>query len=193
MAIAIVCVKMVRTTDARVKAIETAERLFCTQGYAATGLSQLIEESGSPKGSFYFHFPGGKRELALEVIAAYRARTTKLFQAIADAAQGQKFVVALANALATEMAKSGWQKGCVAQVLSQELAPSDTEAADGLAALFDDWTSVSAKALGGPRPRERALALIAALEGARTLSRVTRSDAPFKAVVHQFRPPNKPS
>ena len=55
---------MPRTSDAREMAIQIAERLFAEQGYAATGLTQIIEESGSPKGSFYFHFPGGKRQLA---------------------------------------------------------------------------------------------------------------------------------
>lgn len=39
---------MPRTTDARGKALETAERLFRTQGYTATGLTQILEESGAP-------------------------------------------------------------------------------------------------------------------------------------------------
>src|ERR1700761_2496536 len=57
---------MPRRTDARARAIATAERLFRIQGYTATGLTQIIEESGSPKGSFYFHFPRGKAPLAAE-------------------------------------------------------------------------------------------------------------------------------
>ena len=57
---------MVRTSNARQDAIEAAVRLFRTQGYSATGLTQLLEESGAPKGSFYFHFPGGKQQLAIE-------------------------------------------------------------------------------------------------------------------------------
>jgi TetR/AcrR family transcriptional regulator, lmrAB and yxaGH operons repressor len=175
-----------RTTDAREKAIRTAERLFRTQGYAATGLTQIIDESGAPKGSFYFHFPGGKRQLALEVIAAYRAATSAGFRAMADAAEGDggRFVRNLAKAVAREMAGSDWSMGCAAQVLAQELAPSDTEAADALAALFGEWTEIIAGALGGPP--ERALALVAALEGARTLARATRSPAPFEAVAAQF-------
>lgn len=176
---------MARTTDAREKAIETAERLFCVQGYAATGLTQIIEESGSPKGSFYFHFPGGKRELALEVIVAYRARTSAALRAVATATEGhpEKFVPTLVNQLAGEMTQSKWTKGCVAQVLAQELAPSDAEVADALQALFEEWAQIGRQALPA---RGQALALVAALEGARTIARTTRSKAPFDAVIAQF-------
>lgn len=48
--------------------IETASRLFETKGYYATGLNEILKESGSPKGSLYYHFPKGKEELALEAI-----------------------------------------------------------------------------------------------------------------------------
>jgi TetR/AcrR family transcriptional repressor of lmrAB and yxaGH operons len=180
-----------RTTDARKKAIETAERLFRIQGYAATGLTQIIEESKSPKGSFYFHFPAGKRELAMEVIAAYRAKTTAGFRALADRAADnpERFVRALAKVVADEMSASGWRKGCVAQTLAQELAPMDARIADSLAALFDEWIAIIASAIGpsDKSARRRAIALVAGLEGARTLARAQRSAAPFEAVAAQFR------
>ena len=60
-------------TDARARAIATAERLFRIQGYTATGLTQILEESGAPKGSFYFHFPRGKTQLAEDAIDQYVA------------------------------------------------------------------------------------------------------------------------
>ena len=187
MAIGIVYV-MARTTDARIKAITTAEKLFRKQGYAATGLTQIIEESGAPKGSFYFHFPNGKHQLAMEVIASFHKRSVAQFGALAKAYQdnGEKFITVLVNTLAEDMSKSDWCLGCAAQVLAQELAPTDKEASDALEALFNEWISIVAKVLGGPKAHEKALALIAALEGARTLARVTRSDAPFKAVIRQF-------
>lgn len=179
---------MTRTTEARSKAIETAERLFRTQGYAATGLAQIIKESGIPKGSFYLYFPDGKHQLAMEVIASFHKRSVAQFVALAQAYKddGQKFITVLANHLATEMSKSNWCLGCAAQVLAQELAPINEEASDALESLFNEWASICAKVLGGPKAREKALALIAALEGARTLARVTRSNAPFKAVIRQF-------
>ncbi|TGY88762.1 TetR/AcrR family transcriptional regulator [Marinicauda algicola] len=181
-----------RTTDAREKAIETAERLFRVQGYAATGLTQIIEESGAPKGSFYFHFPGGKRELAADVLAAYRAKTSAGFRMLAQKTAGDpdRFVRALVKAVAEDMKASDWAMGCAAQALAQELAPGDEEMADALASLFDEWMEIIAAAIGPLEDRRvarsRALALVAALEGARTLARTLRSVAPFDAVARHF-------
>ncbi|CUH95253.1 hypothetical protein P22_1323 [Propionispora sp. 2/2-37] len=52
----------------REKVLAAATRLFQTQGYNATGLKEILEESGSPKGCLYYYFPNGKEELALEAI-----------------------------------------------------------------------------------------------------------------------------
>jgi TetR/AcrR family transcriptional regulator, lmrAB and yxaGH operons repressor len=54
--------------NAREKILTTASRLFQFQGYHATGLNQILKESGAPKGSLYYYFPKGKEELALESI-----------------------------------------------------------------------------------------------------------------------------
>lgn len=55
-------------SETRDKILLTASRLFLRQGYHATGLSQIIKESGSPKGSLYYYFPNGKEELAIEAV-----------------------------------------------------------------------------------------------------------------------------
>jgi len=54
--------------SSREKILEAATELFHLKGYHATGLSQIIQESGAPKGSLYYHFPNGKEQLAAEAI-----------------------------------------------------------------------------------------------------------------------------
>lgn len=55
-------------TDSRERIIETASNLFQTQGFHATGLNEIIRESGSPKGSLYYYFPNGKEELGVAAV-----------------------------------------------------------------------------------------------------------------------------
>ena len=48
--------------------IDVAADLLQRQGLRATGINQIIAESGAPRGSFYYHFPRGKDELASEAL-----------------------------------------------------------------------------------------------------------------------------
>ena len=59
---------MSNKVNTKEKFIETACRLFEIKGYNATGLNEILAESGAPKGSLYYHFPKGKEQLALEAI-----------------------------------------------------------------------------------------------------------------------------
>ena len=45
--------------------VRTAMRLVRRQGYASTGLQQILAESGAPKGSLYHYFPSKRRLLAV--------------------------------------------------------------------------------------------------------------------------------
>jgi TetR/AcrR family transcriptional regulator, lmrAB and yxaGH operons repressor len=58
---------MPKKTDSKDRMIAAARRLFREHGYLGTALSDVITESAAPRGSIYFHFPGGKDELATEV------------------------------------------------------------------------------------------------------------------------------
>lgn len=67
---------MRNNTNSKEKFIETAYKLFEVKGYNATGLNEILKESGAPKGSLYYHFPNGKEELALESIRLAGERIT---------------------------------------------------------------------------------------------------------------------
>lgn len=48
--------------------IETTSQLLERQGYNATGLNQIVSESGAPKGSLYYYFPDGKEQIGAETL-----------------------------------------------------------------------------------------------------------------------------
>src|SRR5687768_11075928 len=66
-----------RVSDSRERLIDTAAQLMWQQGYHATGLNQIVQESGAPKGSLYFHFPGGKEQLCVEALKTAGRRITE--------------------------------------------------------------------------------------------------------------------
>jgi AcrR family transcriptional regulator len=181
---------MKENPSSRAKALEATERLFRRQGYAATGLTEILDASGAPKGSFYFHFPDGKRQLAREVLLAYRGRIESGLRRLAAMHAGDPagFVRSLCKGSAAEMQASDWSLGCAAQNLANELASSDRAIAELTAGTFAAWSTIIADAIRpayGSRAiaERRATALLAALEGARTLARAARSEAPFDAVL----------
>ncbi|MDD9149064.1 MULTISPECIES: TetR/AcrR family transcriptional regulator [unclassified Sporolactobacillus] len=59
---------MDKKQDTRDKIINAAKNLFQIKGYHATGINQIIEKSGAPKGSLYYYFPKGKEEIAIAAI-----------------------------------------------------------------------------------------------------------------------------
>ena len=184
---------MPRKTDARARAIATAERLFRIQGYAATGLNQIIEESGSPKGSFYFHFPRGKAQLAEETIDVYLASRAAVFRQISanTAGDAPTFFNQIFAAIAAEMIADDFQYGCLMQNLANELSPLDAELTERIARGFVDLSEIIAEHLRGcgfapARASSSAAALIAAIEGARTIARLERAPAVFDALADIF-------
>src|SRR3954453_12156456 len=53
----------------RERLLDSAVDLLQRQGYHGTGLNELLERSGAPRGSLYHYFPGGKEQMGAEAIA----------------------------------------------------------------------------------------------------------------------------
>ena len=56
--------------DTRTRMLEATARLLRQRGYHGTSLNDILAASGAPRGSLYFHFPGGKDQLVIEVTRA---------------------------------------------------------------------------------------------------------------------------
>jgi TetR/AcrR family transcriptional regulator, lmrAB and yxaGH operons repressor len=177
-------------TNSRQDAIETAERLFRAQGYAATGLAQILEESGSPKGSFYFNFPGGKHELALAALKLYGERLDGRIREAATAHREDPvgFVRHVCTNGARELEASGWTASCLAGQLANELSPADVEITTAISSITQTWIAsiaVVMQRVANSRDQARMLAtgFLAALSGARSMARIVGSKVPFDSVA----------
>ncbi|MFD1451224.1 MULTISPECIES: TetR/AcrR family transcriptional regulator [Oceanobacillus] len=60
--------------------IRTTAKLIQEKGYVGTGLKEIIEQSGAPRGSIYYHFPDGKEQIALEAVKWTREAVRSFIQ-----------------------------------------------------------------------------------------------------------------
>ncbi len=69
----------------REQILATAEKLILGNGYSATSIEQIINESGITKGGFFYHFDG-KNDLARKLILRYLEQDEIFFQSLKDRA-----------------------------------------------------------------------------------------------------------
>ena len=104
---------MGQRSDAKLKMIKAARQLIRERGYHATALSDVLELSAAPRGSVYFHFPGGKTELAVEAVRAFAREQAGLIE---HAAEGSGSAVELISSYVTRaranLVKSNYAEGC---------------------------------------------------------------------------------
>lgn len=109
--------------DTRTRIVETAAKLFYTQGYNSTGINQLIKEAGVAKASLYQHFPS-KEDLLVEYVRVTAMNTNKILdEVIAKPKTAQDKVLAMFDFLIAFSKQTGYN-GCnflnVAAELPQE-------------------------------------------------------------------------
>lgn len=104
--------------------VDAAVTLFRQQGYAATGLNDIVEASRAPKGSLYYYFPDGKISIAVAAIDEAGERVARTLQELSDqTASTGELLLAHAQLLARWMRQSGYRDGCPITTVLLELAP----------------------------------------------------------------------
>ncbi|WP_327263571.1 TetR/AcrR family transcriptional regulator [Streptomyces sp. NBC_01232] len=192
-----------RTTgDTRQRIVTAATELFRRQGYAATGMKQIVAAADAPYGSAYHFFPGGKSQLGEEVIrtsgAAYLVLIAELFASpdgAPDASpdggrDGARDMAAVTGdaftAAAQTLQELDFADPCPIATVALEVASTHEPLRLATAEVFASWTDGLAAfyAAGGltePAAHETASSVIALLEGAFMLGRAARSTAPVLA------------
>jgi TetR/AcrR family transcriptional regulator, lmrAB and yxaGH operons repressor len=172
--------------------VRTAMRLFRQQGYASTGLQQVLGESGAPKGSLYHYFPGGKEELGeASVRLAAKLIAEMLSEHAARHKSSAAFVKAYCSTMAKWMEESDFRSGCPIATTMLETAPQSPELTRAGVEALDQWITVIAAVFAADgtsmsKARTKAQTLIAAMEGALLVARVRQSSRPIMDIAASY-------
>ncbi|OXM57419.1 TetR family transcriptional regulator [Amycolatopsis thailandensis] len=179
---------MVRRTDTRQRMLDSAAELFHQQGYHATGLNQLVAAVGAPKGSLYFHFPGGKEQLAAEAIRQSADRLCDQLRTIVasspDVITGIENVV---DALAKSLEESNFQRGCPLATVALDASGDSEEIRRACADGYTSWHTLIAEALNTDKAAHLATVVLAAVEGGLLLAKTLHDTAPLRAIAPHLR------
>ena len=152
--------------------VHTAVALFRKQGYAATGINQILKDSGAPKGSLYYYFPGGKAQIGAAAVALAATTVQQTLAALAaTSATPGALIVAYVDLLAGWMRQSDFSDGSPIATILLETAASDDPIRQQGRTAYRAWAEViAAKAMAGGMAAQPAGRLarfaIAAIEGA---------------------------
>jgi TetR/AcrR family transcriptional repressor of nem operon len=125
-------------SDTREKIITAAMACFHGQGYAATGVQEIVDTAGLPKGSFYNHFKA-KEALAVEVIDRYASGSGR--ERLSDASVAPlRRITEHFEFMAGRYERRGYEKGCLIGNLSAEVTDKTPKLRVALGKVLDAWT-----------------------------------------------------
>lgn len=183
----------VKGEETRARLIAGTRELIEAQGYFGTGLNRIVAATGAPRGSLYFHFPGGKDQLVAAALTQAGQEVEALLTALAgEGADTATLAERLIEAFADRLERSDYTSGCPIATVALEVAGTNETLRTVCAELYAGWQQVLAGRLEGegfsPAQAEAAAGqALALLEGAVLLASVRRSREPLDHARHAVR------
>jgi TetR/AcrR family transcriptional regulator, transcriptional repressor for nem operon len=178
--------------EVRGRLLQAGLDLVHSRGFAASGVKDITDAAGVPKGSFYAYFPS-KEALAEAILEHYWSDIqTRLLPILDDDGRPpQDRITRFFHALADDHEAGDFLLGCLIGQMSLELSTSSERVRAELLRVLDRWDAALTAcvrsgqgAAGGVRAdldaAQLASLLIEAWEGAALRGKVTRSRAPYE-------------
>src|SRR5256886_13512546 len=150
-----VIVKAKERTDSRASMVRGAVSLIRTRGVNATSFSDVLAESGAPRGSIYHHFPKGKEQLAGEAIR-WTSERVLAHQRECRATTPVGVLDCFIDMWRQVVLASGGAAGCVVAGGALDTGAAERGPVDVFRATFRAWVGLLAAQLvaggGSPRP-----------------------------------------
>jgi AcrR family transcriptional regulator len=180
----------------REKLIETARDLFHQQGYAPTGIAQILKKSGVNSGSLYYFFPT-KEDLLIAVLEWYRdhIKDDVLDRHTSHLHDPIEKVFGLLDGYRQMLLLFEFELGCPIGGLALELSNSHPAVRSLILVNFEQWVDTVEGFLRGAEDRLpagtdlRSLAVhcLTVMEGGMMVARTYRSTTPFDHSVSHLR------
>ncbi|HET6998886.1 MAG TPA: helix-turn-helix domain-containing protein [Solirubrobacterales bacterium] len=177
--------------DGRERLLNGARRLLAEKGYAGMELRDVAERGKAPRGSIYHHFPGGKRQLAIE---AAELEGTEIRAAIEGSLEERglaETLTAFGEMFRRQVKDKPERLGC--PVAAAALArPEDPALAAAATAAFQSWEAPIAAALrdegvSAAQAETFAGLVVSTIEGALVRARAAGDQAPLDSAVAGLR------
>lgn len=180
---------MPRPDRSRTALMDTAATLFRRQGYAATGLNQILDEARVKAGSLYHHFPRGKQELAAAVVDTAGADIEQLLRRFLASDRSAADIVDRWIDLLVAGLAGDHRDGCPIEPIATESVNASPLVRAASARAFKGWCGavenrLRADGWSAAEAQRVAIAVISLIEGALILSRIS-GDA---AALHAAKP-----
>lgn len=182
-----------KSENTRKRLLVSMSKLMRRQGYNATGISQVIKESGVPKGSLYYHFRKGKAELAASAVYLANERIIATLSKIQDLVDGPIEAVELfCHFYIEEMSRGNFQRGCPIATVTLETAATVDPIQKACESGFTQMVAVisamlQAKDIRYSQAQELAVFTISAIEGALIMCKAQRNTEPLRIVQINLR------
>jgi TetR/AcrR family transcriptional repressor of lmrAB and yxaGH operons len=171
--------------EVRARMVDGAIALLASRGLEGTSFSEVLELTGTPRGSIYHHFPGGKDELVGAAVdgALHRVLDLMEVKAGASAVEVTEFFLSAWRATLTS---SDFSAGCA--LVAVAVATESPALRRKTAAAFITWRDQLARlleqgGLGRVKAEQHAALLLAGSEGAVVISRATGDLSAFDSAA----------
>ena len=161
----------------RQRIVDAADNLFYSRGYNQTSFSDISDETGIPRGNFYYYFKT-KEDILTAVVEARVAVFKEMLAACDKSASDPRECLLAFAELPIQHEEQVLQYGCPIGTLSSELVKDqDHEISKAkISAVFDllkEWNIEKFKALGfEQKAHDYAMDLLAKLQGISMLANV---------------------
>jgi TetR/AcrR family transcriptional repressor of lmrAB and yxaGH operons len=177
---------MAKGTNSREMTIRAAAKMFRQRGYHGTGLQDILKAAGSPRGSLYFHFPGGKEEIGIAAIAFYAEAVRGMMASAAKASKtAEGFLALVVQNTAADLRRNDYKEGCPIAAVALDTSGQSEALCAAARKAFQTWeleikSGLERFDMNGKDAESIATAVLSQLEGALLLARTYRSLEPFR-------------